>query len=118
MINLISVKLPSQLIISKVTTPFDENFDQLSMNSINEVTKFKPGQTFENTNNDIKDNHLKCIASATMNISATTLLEENFKNISMNSSIEVAKFEPGQTFENNINEIKDNHLKIIAYATS
>ena len=98
-------------------TSFDENFDQLSMNSINEVTKFKPGQKFENNNNDIKDNYLECIASITINISANTLPEDNFKNISMNSSTEVAKFEPGQTFENNINEIKYNHLKIIAYAT-
>ena len=31
----------------------------------------------------------------------------------MNSIIEVAKFEPGPTFENNIIEIKDNYLKII-----
>ena len=31
----------------------------------------------------------------------------------MNSRIEVAKFEPERTFENNNNEIKDYHLKSI-----
>ena len=35
--NEISVKLPSQVLISKITTSFDENFKQLSMNIIIEV---------------------------------------------------------------------------------
>ena len=62
----ISVNLPSQLIISKITTFFDKFFDQLSMNSRIEVEKFEPGPTFEKTIdnikddiNEIKDNHLK-----------------------------------------------------------
>ena len=44
------------------------------MNSIIEVTKFEPGPTFEKNINDIKDSHLKIIASATMNPSAITFL--------------------------------------------
>ena len=49
-----------------------------------------------------------------MNISAITLFDENLKQLSMNSIIEVAKFEPEPAFENTTNKIKDNHLKIIA----
>ena len=51
-----------------------------------------------------------------MNLSAITLFGYNFKQLSVNSIIEAAKFEPWPTFENNINEIKDNHLEIIASA--
>ena len=35
----------------------------------------------------------------------------------MNGRNEVAKFEPGPTFEKTINEIKDNHLKSITSTT-
>ena len=49
-----------------------------------------------------------------MNLSAISLPVGNFKQLSMNRRIEVAKFEPGPTFEKTINEIKHNHLKIIA----
>ena len=70
------------------------------MNSIIEVEEFEPRTTFERTINDIKYNHLKSITSATMNISAITFFDNNFKQLSMNSSIEVAKIEPGTTFEN------------------
>ena len=80
---------------------------------INKVEKIEPGTTFERTINEIKYNHLKSISSATMNISAITFFEKNFKQLSMNSSIEVAKFEPGTTFENTTNDIKYNHLKNI-----
>ena len=59
MINEISVNLPSQFLISKLTTSFDKNFDPLSMNSKIEVEKFEPGPTFETTINKSKDNHLK-----------------------------------------------------------
>ena len=52
----ISVKLPTQLLISKITTSFDDNFYPLSMNSRIEVEKFEPEPTFENTINMIKDN--------------------------------------------------------------
>ena len=78
MINEISVNLPSQLPISKITKSFDENFDPLNMNSRIEVEKFEPGPTFENTINEIKENHLKIIASTTMDISAITLFDENY----------------------------------------
>ena len=62
--------------------------------------------------NDIKDNHIKSIASAVMSLSTITSFEEIFKQLSMNSRIKVAKFEPGTTFEKTINEIKDNNIKI------
>ena len=86
------------------------------MNIRIEVAKFGPGPTFENTINNIKDNNLKIIATTAMNISTIISFDQNFKQLSMNSSIEVEKFEPEPTFENNINEIKDNHLKSIASA--
>ena len=66
-IDEISVNIPSQLLISKNTTSFDENFDPLSMNSRTKVAKFEPGPTFEKTINEIKDNHLKIITSIAMN---------------------------------------------------
>ena len=50
-----------------------DNFEQLSMISIIEASKFEPEPTFENTINDIKDNYMKTIASAAMNLSAITL---------------------------------------------
>ena len=49
-----------------------------------------------------------------MTLSAIISFKENFKQLSMNSKIEVEKFEPGKTFEKTINDIKDNHFKIIA----
>ena len=79
MINEIPVKIPSQLHISKITKSFDENFKQLSMNRRIEVAKFEPGPTFEKTINEIKDNHLKSIASTIMNISYITFFEDIFK---------------------------------------
>ena len=50
-----------------------------------------------------------------MNISAITLFDDNLEQISMNSRIEIAKFEPEPTFEKTINEIKSNHLKSINF---
>ena len=47
-----------------------------------------------------------------MNISFITFFGDNFKQLSMNSSIEVEKFEHKPTFENTNNEIKYNHLKV------
>ena len=78
MINEISVKIPSELLITKITTSFDKNFDQLSMNNSFETEKFEPKQIFENTINEIKDNHLKIITSAATNPSAITSFDENF----------------------------------------
>ena len=86
------------------------------MNNIFELAKFKPEPTFEKTINDIKDDNLKIIAYASTNISAITSFDENFDLISMKNSFEAANFEPEQTFENTINEIKANHLKSIASA--
>ena len=43
-----------------------------------------------------------------MNLSAINLFDGNFKQLSMNNSIKVEKFEPEPTFENTSNEIKDN----------
>ena len=51
-----------------------------------------------------------------MNLSAITLFDDNLKALSMNSSIELEKFEPGTTFENTTNKIKYNHLKSITSA--
>ena len=68
------------------------------MNSRIEVKIFEPEPTFEKTINDIKDNHLESIASTAMNLSAITPFENNFKQLSMNNIIEVAKFEPEPTF--------------------
>ena len=113
-INKIPVKLPSQFLISKITTYFEKNVDPLSMNSRIEVSKFEPRPTFENTINESKVNNMKIIASATMNLSDITSFDENFKQVIMNSSIEVEKIEPEPKFEKTINEIKYNHLKSIA----
>ena len=57
---------------------------------------------------------MKIITYTAMNLSAITSFDGNFKHLSMNSIIEVAKPEPVPTFEKTINEIKDNHLKSIA----
>ena len=95
-------------------TFFEDNLQHISMNISNGIEKFEPGTTFEKTINNIKDNNLKSIASATMNLSAITLFDENFKKLSINGSIEVAKLQPEPTFEKTNNDIKDNHLKIIA----
>ena len=59
--------------MSKMPASFDENFEQLSMNSKIEAEKFEPKPTFEKTINDIKDNHLKSVTSIAMNILAITL---------------------------------------------
>ena len=47
-----------------------------------------------------------------MNLSAINLFDGNFKQLSMNNSIKVEKFEPEPTFENTSNEIKDNIWKV------
>ena len=83
------------------------------MNSIIEVEKFEPEPTFEKTINEIKDNHLKSIASFATNPSAIKSFHENFDPICIKNSFEAAKFEPEPTFEKTINEIKANSLKSI-----
>ena len=48
-----------------------------------------------------------------MNISFIPLFDDNIEPLSMNNIFEAETFELEPTFENNINEIKANHLKII-----
>ena len=83
------------------------------MNSSIEVAKFEPVPTFKSSINEIKDDHFKSIASTAMDLSAITLFGGNIEQLSINSRIELAKFEPEPTFENTINYIKANHLKSI-----
>ena len=83
------------------------------MNSRIELTKLKPEPTFEKTILEIKYNHLNSITSTTMNLSDIPLFGDNFKHLSINSSIKVAKLKPEPTFEKTINEIKYNHMKSI-----
>ena len=83
------------------------------MNNSFEAATFEPEPTLENTINEIKDNHLKIIASAATNPSDITSSEETFDPFCINNSFESAKFEPEPTFENTINEIKANRLKNI-----
>ena len=113
MINKVSVKLPSQFLISKSNKSFDNDFYLISINSRIEVEKFEAGTTFENTISYIEDNYLNNIASAAMNLSVISPFEKTFKQLSMNISIEVSTLKPKTTFKNTINEIKYNHLKII-----
>ena len=54
---------------------------------------------------------MKIIASDAMNIPAITFFDKNIEQLSMNSRIEVAKFEPEPTFEKTTNETKANILK-------
>ena len=68
------------------------------MNRSIEVAKFEPGPMFERNINEIKDNHLKSIASADMNLSAINLFDENLEHLSMKSRFEVAIFEPEPPF--------------------
>ena len=51
------------------------------------------------TINEIKDNHLKIIASYSMNLSAINLFDNNIEQLSMNTRIEVTKFEPRNFFK-------------------
>ena len=98
MINEISVNLPSQFLITKSTTYFNNNFHHLSMNNSFEAEKFESDPTFEKNIIDIKDNHLKSIASAATNPSAITSFDENLDPLCINNSFEAAKFEPEPTF--------------------
>ena len=94
---------------------FDENFEQLSINIKSDEEKFEPEPTFENNINEIKANNLKSINYLAINISNINFLDGFLKHNMMNSRIEASKFEPEPTFENTINEIKDNYLKSITY---
>ena len=80
-IDEISVKLPSQFLITKITTSFEKNFDPLSMEKNFEAGKIEPEPTFENTINKIKHIHLKSITSTAMNSSAITSFDDIFFGI-------------------------------------
>ena len=47
----------------------------------------------------------------------STSFDKNFYPLSMNSKIELEKFEPGPKFENTLNKIKYNNLKCISSTT-
>ena len=79
---------------SSVITSSDKSFDTLSLNNISESAKFEPEPTFEKTIIEIKDNHLKSIASAAMNLSAMTSFDDNLYPLCINNSFEATKFEP------------------------
>ena len=75
--NEISIKLLSNFLvqeknISKIPASFDNSFELLSMNSRIEAAKFESEPKFENTINEIEDNHLKGITYIDMNLSAIT----------------------------------------------
>ena len=84
------------------------------MNNSFEAATFEPEPTLENTINEIRDNHLKIIASAATNPSDITSSEETFDPFCINNSFEAETFEPEPTFENTINEIKPDYLKSIS----
>ena len=83
------------------------------MSSSIEVAKFEHEPKFEKNITEIKDHHLKDIASAAMNLSDITLFEDNLEPFSINNNFEAATFKPEPTFEKTVNDIKSNHLKII-----
>ena len=83
------------------------------MNNSFEASKLEPDPTFENNINNIKDNHLKSIASAATNPSSITSFDNNYDPLCVNNSFEAAKFEPEPKFETTLNNIKANHLKSI-----
>ena len=53
-------------------TSFANNFKHFGMKRRIEAAKFEPRPTFEKTIKEIKDNHIKSISSADMNLSDTT----------------------------------------------
>ena len=91
MINEIPVKLPSQLRITKITTSFEKKFEAFSLNNSFEAENFEPKPTFEKTINDIKNNHMKSMASSAMNLSAITSFDEKIDLLSTNNSFEAEK---------------------------
>ena len=94
-------------------TPLDDNFDPLSMNNSFEVSKFEPEPTFEKTIDDIKDNHLKSIASAATISLAITLFDNNFDPLCMKNSFGAETSKQKPTLEKTVNDIKSNNLKSI-----
>ena len=56
------------------------------MNSRIEVRKLEPGPSYEKTINEINNNLLKSMSSATTNLSAITLFENRLEPLSMRNS--------------------------------
>ena len=79
-------------LLLKLLHPLTRIFDLLSMNNRFEVEKSEPGTTFENTLNEIKDNHLKSISSYSMNLSAINYFDEKTDLIIINNSFEAANY--------------------------
>ena len=61
------------------------------MNNSFEEEKIEPEPAFEKTINEIKDNHLKSIASADMNLSYITYFDEEIDPLSINNSFKAEK---------------------------
>ena len=107
--------IPSAAMNLSAITSFDGKIDTLSINNSSEASKFEHEPTFENTINEIKDDHKKIIASADMNLSAITSFEDNTDPVFINNSFEAEKFETEPTFENTLNNIIADNLKNITY---
>ena len=72
---------------------------------VNNYQYSAPGvqQSFEKNIIEIKNNHLKSIASAATNPSAITSFDENSDPLCINNSFEAVNFEPEPIFEKTIN---------------
>ena len=78
-----------------------------------ELINFSSEPTFEKSFNEIKDNHLKSIASADTNPSAISYFDHNSDPLCINNVFEAEKIEPEPTFEKTINDINANNFKVI-----
>ena len=82
----------SQLIIhernlSKLTAYFEEQFEQINMNSIFEAKKFKTETTFKKTIVLIKSDHMKSITSLARNPSDITSKKPSLSSENLNAII-------------------------------
>ena len=77
MLNETLVNISSQFIVqenylSKFPASFDNNSEQISVNSRIEATKFEPEKSFEDNIDVIKADHVKIITSLDMNLLVIT----------------------------------------------
>ena len=70
----------------KITKYFNENFEQISINSIIEVKKFEPGTTFEKNIDKTKANHMKIITALYMNIKDINSDKPSFPSEHLNAN--------------------------------
>ena len=68
--------------------------------------------------NEIKDNNLKGITSADMNILSIKYFDRKNDPPTMNNIFETEKIEPEPAFKNTMNKTKENNLKSIASAAT